>query len=49
METTYQYVLDLHSRLDETAKLAVSHAEISGRTYKAYDRNTKALKLKVGG
>lgn len=49
VKTTYQYVLDLRSRLEETTKLAATHDEISGRTYKSYyDRNAKSRKLQVG-
>ena len=46
-KTTYQYVVDL-SRLEETAKLVVSEAEISSKRYKAYfNLKTKPRKLNV--
>ena len=47
--TTYQYVLDLRSRLEETAKLAASHAEISSQKYKEYyDLKARPRKLSIG-
>lgn len=49
VKTTYQYVLDLRSRLEETARLAAEQAEISSRNYKAYyDLKAKPRKLNTG-
>ncbi|XP_047488137.1 uncharacterized protein LOC125038640 [Penaeus chinensis] len=49
VKTTYQYVLDLRSRLEETAKLAAEQAEISSRNYKTYyDLKAKPRKLDMG-
>ncbi|XP_069993153.1 uncharacterized protein [Penaeus vannamei] len=49
VKTTYQYVLDLRSRLEETARLAAEQAEISSRNYKAYyDLKAKPRKLNSG-
>ncbi|XP_037801935.1 uncharacterized protein LOC119596676 [Penaeus monodon] len=49
VKTTYQYVLDLRSRLEETAKLAASHANISSKNYKAYyDLKSRPRKLEIG-
>ncbi|XP_063584731.1 uncharacterized protein LOC134762284 [Penaeus indicus] len=49
VKTTYQYVLDLRSRLEETAKLAAEQAEISSRNYKTYyDLKAKSRKLDIG-
>lgn len=49
VKTTYQYVLDLRSRLEETAKLAAEQAEISSRNYKTYyDLKAKPRKLDIG-
>ncbi|XP_037789320.1 uncharacterized protein LOC119584727 [Penaeus monodon] len=49
VKTTYQYVLDLRSRLEETAKLAASHANISSKSYKAYyDLKSRPRKLEIG-
>ncbi|XP_047483006.1 uncharacterized protein LOC125035006 [Penaeus chinensis] len=49
VKTTYQYVLDLRSRLEETAKLAAAQAEISSRNYKSYyDLKAKHRKLNTG-
>ncbi|XP_063591291.1 uncharacterized protein LOC134768392 [Penaeus indicus] len=48
VKSTYQYVTELRSRLEETAKLAVSQAEISSKTYKTYyDLKSRNRKLKV--
>ena len=48
-KTTYQYVLDLRSRLEETARLAASNALTSSTKYKDYyDRKTKPRKFNVG-
>ncbi|XP_047480167.1 uncharacterized protein LOC125032798 [Penaeus chinensis] len=48
VKTTYQYVTELRSRLEETAKLAVSQAEISSKTYKSnYDLKSRNRKLEV--
>ena len=47
-KTTYQYVLDLRSRLEETAKIAAKNAATSSARYKEYyDLKTKPRKLKV--
>ncbi|XP_069972952.1 uncharacterized protein [Penaeus vannamei] len=49
VKTTYQYVLDLRSRLEETARLAAEQAEISSRNYKAYyDLKAEPRKLNSG-
>ncbi|XP_063603234.1 uncharacterized protein LOC134779162 [Penaeus indicus] len=49
VKTTYQYVLDLRSHLEETAKLAAEQAEISSRNYKTYyDLKAKSRKLDIG-
>ncbi|XP_047484209.1 uncharacterized protein LOC125035941 [Penaeus chinensis] len=49
VKTTYQYVLDLRSRLEETAKLAAAQAEISSRNCKSYyDLKAKHRKLNTG-
>ncbi|XP_063595779.1 uncharacterized protein LOC134772669 [Penaeus indicus] len=49
IKSTYQYVLDLRSRLEESAQLASSHADVSGKMYKAYfDRSAKVCKLNEG-
>ncbi|XP_063586494.1 uncharacterized protein LOC134763893 [Penaeus indicus] len=49
IKSTYQYVLDLRSRLEESAQLASSHADVSGKMYKAYfDRSAKVRKLNEG-
>ncbi|XP_037774920.1 uncharacterized protein LOC119571901 [Penaeus monodon] len=48
-KSTYQYVLDLRSRLEESAQMASSHADVSGKMYKAYfDRTAKVRKLNEG-
>ncbi|XP_047479903.1 uncharacterized protein K02A2.6-like [Penaeus chinensis] len=48
VKTTYQYETELRSRLEETAKLAVSQAEISSKTYKSYyDLKSRNRKLEV--
>ncbi|XP_069992741.1 uncharacterized protein [Penaeus vannamei] len=49
VKSTYQYVTDLRTRLEETAKLAAAKAEISSRNYKYYyDLKAKHRKLEVG-
>ena len=49
VKTTYQYVIDLRSKLQETAKIAVDNASISSRKYKEYfDRKTKPRKFVKG-
>ena len=48
-KTTYQYVLDLRSRLEESARLAASNALTSSTKYKEYyDRKTKPRKFNIG-
>ena len=49
VKTTYQYVIDLRSKLQEMSKVAVSNAQISSSKYKQYfDRKTKPRKLNKG-
>ncbi|XP_063615688.1 uncharacterized protein LOC134788803 [Penaeus indicus] len=49
VKNTYQYVLDLRTKLEESAQLASSHAKINSNLYKAYfDRGAKARSLAVG-
>ncbi|XP_047490928.1 uncharacterized protein LOC125040419 [Penaeus chinensis] len=47
VKTTYQYVLDLQSRLEQSAQLASTHADVSNKMYKTYlDRKARARTLK---
>ena len=49
LRTTYQYVLDLRNRLEETSRMAAENADISSKKYKEYyDMKTKDRKFKVG-
>ena len=49
VKTTYQYVLDLRTKLQETAKIAVQNANISASRYKEYfDRKAKPRKFVKG-
>ena len=49
VKTTYQYVIDLRSKLQDMSKLAVANAEVSSSRYKEYfDRKAKYRKLKQG-
>ena len=49
VKTTYQYVLDLRTKLQETAKNAVKNANISANRYKEYfDRKAKPRKFVKG-
>ena len=49
VKTTYQYVIDLRSKLQEMSKLAVANAELSSHKYKQYfDRKAKYRKLLKG-
>ena len=49
VKTTYQYVLDLRTKLQETAKIAVKNANISTSRYKEYfDRKAKPRKFVKG-
>ncbi|XP_063587863.1 uncharacterized protein LOC134765248 [Penaeus indicus] len=42
VKTTYQYVLDLRLKLEESAQLASAHADINSKLYKSYfDRSAK--------
>ncbi|XP_042886053.1 uncharacterized protein LOC122262167 [Penaeus japonicus] len=48
-KNTYQYVLDLRERLEESAKLAASHADVNSKLYKSYfDRSTKSRSFNEG-
>lgn len=48
-KNTYQYVLDLRKRLEESAQLAASHAEVNNKLYKSYfDRSAKSRTFKEG-
>ena len=43
VKNTYQYVLDLRTRLEESAQLASAHANINSKLYKAhFDRSAKS-------
>ncbi|XP_037774806.1 uncharacterized protein LOC119571692 [Penaeus monodon] len=49
VKSTYQYVLDLRSRLEQSAQLASAHADVNSRMYKTYfDRKARARTLKEG-
>ncbi|XP_069990681.1 uncharacterized protein [Penaeus vannamei] len=49
VKSTYRYVTDLRTHLEETAKLAAAKAEISSQNYKYYyDLKAKHRKLEVG-
>ncbi|XP_042870472.1 uncharacterized protein LOC122252196 [Penaeus japonicus] len=49
LKSTYQYVLDLRSKLEESAKLASANAAINSKLYKNYfDRNAKSRVLSEG-
>jgi len=49
VKSLYQYVLDLRTRLEESAQLTSSHANINSKLYKAYfDRSAKARILTEG-
>jgi hypothetical protein len=49
IKTTYEYVLDLKERLEETCKLATTELSKSQARYKRYyDRNARDRKFKVG-
>ena len=48
LKPSYQYVVDLRNKLEETAKIAVDNSKISARKYKEYfDRKTSFRKFKV--
>ena len=48
LKLSYQYVIDLRDKLQETAQTAVDNANISAKKYKEYfDRKTKSRKFKV--
>ena len=48
MKTTYQYVMDLRERLEETCKLAHQNLDQSSRRYKNYyDKKAKMRSYKV--
>ena len=49
VKNTYQYVLDLRDRLEESAQLATTHANVNSKRYKAYfDRSAKSRTLVAG-
>ena len=49
VKTTYQYVVDLRSRLEETCKMARENLEkTQGRQKRWYDRRARDRKFKVG-
>lgn len=49
LRTTYQYVFDLRQRLEESARIAAQHADISGALYKQYfDKSTRRRRLNIG-
>ena len=49
VKCTYQYVLDLRTRLEESAQLASLHANVNSKLYKMYfDKNSKTRSLKEG-
>ena len=46
VKTTYQYVLDLRSRLEDSASIASANAAVNSKMYKTYfDRNTQSRVL----
>lgn len=48
LKPSYQYVLDLRNKLEETAKVAVENAKVSAQKYKEYfDRKSSFRKFKV--
>ena len=49
VKSTYQYVLDLRSKLEESAQIATTHAKVNSQLYKSYfDKRAKARTLQVG-
>ncbi|XP_037779144.1 uncharacterized protein LOC119575564 [Penaeus monodon] len=49
VKNAYQYVLDLRAKLEESAQLASSHANLNSKLYRTYfDRGAKARSLAVG-
>ena len=49
VRNTYEYVLDLRHRLEETCELARKNLQASGETYKHhYDKKTRSRRFKVG-
>ena len=49
LKTTYQYVLDLRERIEETCKLAKEElAKVQSRNQRYYNRKAKSKNIKVG-
>ena len=49
VKSTYQYVIDLKEKLEETCKIAQSHLQTASARYKKYyDRKAKIRKFSVG-
>ena len=49
VKTTYEYVIDLRNRLEETCEMAKSELEKSQETYKKhFDKSSKPRKLEIG-
>ncbi|XP_063597903.1 uncharacterized protein LOC134774421 [Penaeus indicus] len=48
-KNTYQYVLDLRKRLEESAQMAAAHAKVNSKLYKSYfDRSAKSRNFSEG-
>jgi len=49
VKTTYQYVIDLRERVEETCEMARNElAKVQTRNQKYYNRRTRKRKLNVG-